>query len=312
MEHRFRRGLIATTAVIATLSACSGGGGGSGSGANSGTSAGGSVGTTAGQTSTTVRSAGTGGTTSSVGGASTRGGSLLTAGAGGKLSQSGGSAGQSTILAGGAGGIAGANSSSSSNQAGGTANQTGISLCIAPACCVPITLKPTGVDVYQVGDTAIVNLGVEPSDPANISVVWMPFAEVTTSWGGTQICDTDRRRGKGAAFVTLRCPATVLSTPLPCGSSASVQVRLRSETYADTTPFGPVCVGTNDGTVATIPVPVKCPTCPSSSNFFGNQICDYPDLPSGNSTNQCRYLSLACPCTVNENTGVKVWMCPQP
>jgi len=304
------KGLITSTIVITTLIGC----GGDGGSARNQRGVGGS---TAGQTSTMGGSQQAGGTTSPVGGASTNGGASasgggsLTAGAGGKVSQPGGAAGQTTIATGGAGGSAGANNGGSSNQAGGTTNQAGQASCIAPACCVPATLNRSRVDVYQVSGSIIVNLVVEPSDPARISSVWMPFAEITTSWGGTQICDTDRRRGKGAYFVTLRCPATAPSTPLDCGSPASVKVRLRTETYAETTPFGPVCMGGYDGPATTFAVPVKCPTCPSSATFFGNQVCDYPDLPSGTSITQCSYFQ-PCPCMVNESTGVKLWMCPQP
>jgi hypothetical protein len=300
---------------IAGSTATSGSTGGAANGSGGAILPGGSSGSSGGTGGGTTARGGmsTNGGASTNGGMSTNGGTSASSGlsvtTGGQVAQSGGTAGQTTAGTGGAGGSAG--NGGSSSQTGGATNQAGASSCNAPDCCVPIALNPSRVDVYQVDGSIIVNLVVEPSDPANITSPWMPYAEITTSWGGTQTCSAERRRGAGVRFLTLQCPAAVPSTPFTCGSPASVQVRLRTETYAETEPFGLVCVGNNTGPSTTITAAVKCPTCPSSADWFGDLPCDYPDPPSGTSITQCSYF-LPCTCTVNDSTGVKAWMCPHP
>jgi hypothetical protein len=305
------KGHVAAIFVTAMLAGCGGDGGSTKTGTPSvgghdlttstgGASGdrGGSGGSGGGQKATEGGSQPIGGSTSSVGGATTTGGAWTNGGS----STSGGIS---------AGGAAGSHSGGSSNGIGGATNQAGASSCVAPACCVPMVLDPIRVEVYQIRDAAIVNLVIEVRDPASVDGTWAPFAEVTTDWGGTQSCTAERRYGIAAHFVALRCPPVAMSTPFTCGTLTDVQVRLRAEIYADTTPFGPVCVGSSDGPSTTFAVPVECPTCPSSSSYFGYQPCDYPTAPTPSSIAQCSYF-LPCTCIVNEATGVKAWSCPQP
>lgn len=303
--------ILISTSVVASLMGC----GGDGSGAEkTGASVSGAL-----NVSTPI----VGGERNEGGGAGGHAGAWTQGGTGGDsdgvggTGRGGGGSGDSSGAGDGSGGKSGGGDGSGgksgglSGQGGGATNSTEPIACDAPDCCVPMRLDPSRVAVYEVGDSIVVNLTVQTTDPDDITSVWMPYADIVTSWGGTQICTTDRRRGAHVNFITLTCPAVVPSTKMDCGSPLAVQVRLRTDTHSDTQPFGVVCEGQSSRPLTTLTVPLQCPTCPPSG--AGSYVpCDYPEPTIESNIVRCISFGQPCHCVADEMSGGMYWACAQP
>jgi hypothetical protein len=201
-----------------------------------------------------------------------------------------------------------------SQQPSGGQQSTTPGVCSPPACCVPIELSATNINAYGSAGSNVVSivLIVERTDAAGANDRWAPTVTITTPWGDTLQCSDDSGIAGKSRFYMLTCPLSESSTPLECGASVNLQVRLQSKSYSLDGTTENQCPGGNLGITATYAVPIECPTCPPTSPDFSNTPCDMPQ------SSGCEYLAptypggtglLPCNCSFNSDTGARIWSC---
>ena len=180
--------------------------------------------------------------------------------------------------------------------------------CVAPACCLPVTIEADRVFLYQNYDTLRIEavLGLPDAIPSP----WSGEVEVSLPWGPSVTCassvvDHPQR------FIALDCPSVPFAGAPPCDSSVTVGLRPTTSTYAEADGTPPLCVGKPDGRVE-FTVPIRCGTCPGITGW-GYEPCYLPDeVCSYSAYTGTGSAMLPCSCVLSHDDGSYRWRCAIP
>ena len=210
--------------------------------------------------------------------------------------------GRTSVTGGSSGVTGGSGAQSTSGGSGGQASTR--------ASCIDVSLSEANVTAY----TGSALLTVERTGAVDPSYFWSPVVTIAVAGGTQQPCTSSTVISPSSRFTVVECQGLSLGA---CGTNVTIQVTLGANGYSFATGnTSPACESSK--MTLTYTVPVKCPTCPSSSTpgpFSGpcdmapGTTCSYQTTLYHGGVGGNPSVSLPCLCNFDTATGARGWSC---
>ena len=176
--------------------------------------------------------------------------------------------------------------------------------------CIDVSLSEANVTAY----TGSALLTVERTGAVDPNYSWSPVVTIAVAGGTQQPCTSSTVISPSSRFTVVECQGLSLGA---CGTNVTIQVTLGANGYSFATGnTSPACESSK--MTLTYTVPVKCPTCPSSSTpgpFSGpcdmapGTTCSYQTTLYHGGVGGNPSVSLPCLCNFDTATGARGWSC---